>query len=530
MENTSKVRSSYIVILLSVLALAMAFRLPKLDLRPMHHDEANQAVKCGEMLDGGRYKYDPVDHHGPTLYFLTVPVARLTGAVSFAASTEVTYRLVPVLFGTGVVLLFFLLGNKVGRVAAVSGAVLAAISPAMVFYSRYYIQEMILVFFTFGLIIAGWRYFVGGSCWWAATAGLCGGMMLATKETGILALAAVGVALLVTAVWMRNELGDLGSRSGARGMAWWHALMALGVAALVYIALFSSFFTNWTGVSDSFLAYSGFVRKGTTGGNHVQAFHHYFQVLFFWKGERGRWWGEGLILILALIGLAAGVTGRGLGSGNKVFVRFFAIYTVAITLIYSLIPYKTPWCAITFLQAMIVLAGIGAAALVRAARGTPAKVALVMVIAVAAVNLGWQARSLNFKYFAEVENPYAYVHTSKDFLNLVKRVDELAKVSLKKKDMLVTVVVSPESVHDMWPLPWYLRRYSQVGYFSTGDVPTNLNAEVTISSGDMAEAVMVAYGPGLGMSMFSLRPNVFLTLVVRPDLWEAFLKRRRDGL
>ena len=54
---------------------ALAFRVVRLDLRPMHADEANQAVKFGDLLERGQYRFDPQDHHGPTLYYLTLPAA-----------------------------------------------------------------------------------------------------------------------------------------------------------------------------------------------------------------------------------------------------------------------------------------------------------------------------------------------------------------------------------------------------------------------------------------------------------------------
>ena len=57
------------------LVIGLALRLPRLDARPMHHDEANQAVKFGGLLETGQYHYDPADHHGPTLYYLTLPAA-----------------------------------------------------------------------------------------------------------------------------------------------------------------------------------------------------------------------------------------------------------------------------------------------------------------------------------------------------------------------------------------------------------------------------------------------------------------------
>ena len=47
---------------------ALALRAARLDVRPMHHDEANQAIKFGDLLERGEYRYDFRDHHGPTLY------------------------------------------------------------------------------------------------------------------------------------------------------------------------------------------------------------------------------------------------------------------------------------------------------------------------------------------------------------------------------------------------------------------------------------------------------------------------------
>ena len=68
---------------------------------------------------------------------------------------------------------------------------LVAISPGMVFFSRYYIQETLLVFFTFAAIGCAWRWFRSGSPGWAAGAGASFGLMHATKETWILAAAAM---------------------------------------------------------------------------------------------------------------------------------------------------------------------------------------------------------------------------------------------------------------------------------------------------------------------------------------------------
>ena len=84
---------------------------------PMHHDEANQAVKFGALLERGEYAYDANDHHGPTLYYLTLPVAWLRGQATLAALDEWTLRGVPAAFGAATILLLPLLPAGIGRTA-----------------------------------------------------------------------------------------------------------------------------------------------------------------------------------------------------------------------------------------------------------------------------------------------------------------------------------------------------------------------------------------------------------------------------
>ena len=157
----------FVVCILLLAAAALAIRVPWLSARPMHGDEANQAMKAGLLLESGVYRYDPSDHHGPILYWLTLPSLWLNGVQDFGHSSEFAYRIVPVVFGAGLILLLLLLADGIGRPAALTAGVLTAISPAMVFYSRYYIQETLLVFFTLATLGSAWRYARTRSFGWA---------------------------------------------------------------------------------------------------------------------------------------------------------------------------------------------------------------------------------------------------------------------------------------------------------------------------------------------------------------------------
>ena len=73
----------------------------------------------------------------------------------------------------------------------------STLSPAMVYYSRYYVQEMLLVFFTFSTIACAWRYAVKPRALWAVLTGLSVGLMHATKETCVIHLAAMFLAAVI---------------------------------------------------------------------------------------------------------------------------------------------------------------------------------------------------------------------------------------------------------------------------------------------------------------------------------------------
>ncbi|MCH7960454.1 MAG: TIGR03663 family protein, partial [Candidatus Hydrogenedentes bacterium] len=235
-----------LLIPLSILAVASFFRLTHLELRPMHGDEANQAVKVGALLDEGFYRYDPLDHHGPTLYYFSLVSARLLGHRTFNDTSEFTFRIVPALFGIGIVVLMLVLRSGLGTTAAWCAALLASVSPAQVFYSRYFIQEAVLVFFTLSLLLCGWRYIRRPGMGWALAVGACTGLMHATKETSIIAWGAIAAALLFTQLWRKrsNEEVSFAVRPA-------HLAAAIAVAVFVSVTLYSSFFTYARGPLDA---------------------------------------------------------------------------------------------------------------------------------------------------------------------------------------------------------------------------------------------------------------------------------------
>jgi len=499
-------------ILLAVALGALGLRLPALSARPMHTDEAIHAWKFAEFLDG-EYRYSPADFHGPTLYYATLPAWWLGPARDGSEATEATFRVVGVVSGALLVLLLWGLATGLGRLAVVGAGLLVALSPAMVFYSRYYIQEMLLVLFTAGVLVAGWRYTRRPGIGWALGAGISAGLMHATKETAALALLAMAVALVGAGIRRRPR----GFAVGRKRMLV-HVTAGALAAAVTAALVLSQFGRDPAGPWESLRSFS---LQGAPRIHH-QPWHFYLGMLLFSRFGQGPIWSEGLILALAAVGLGVALRGRGAGGTDPRLARFVALYAIVLTAVYSAIPYKTPWSLLSFHFAWILLAGTGGAALMHALPGRVSRSVAAVVLVAGLAHLGWQAWRAAFPYCADSRNPYAYAQTVPDTVRLGQRVEALATLHPDGADMRVNVVAPGD---DYWPLPWYLRRLNpeRIGYWS--DVPPWPDAPVVIASASVAARLEATLEARYHQSVFGLRPTVLLVLFVEQGLWDAFLDR-----
>ena len=495
----------------------------------MHHDEANQAVKFLGLLERGEYRYDPADHHGPSLYYLSLPFALATSGHSGAALSETTLRLVPALFGVGAVVLLLLLAGGLARESILFAALLAAISPVMTYYSRFYIQESLLVFFLAGLIGAGWRYVRTRSGWWAAAAGFAAGMMFATKETSLILFAAGAAALALAGALRPAKTGQ--ALSGASApvsarlpgpSAILHGVLFLAAALIPAVLLYTSFLRNPGGLADSILAFGGYFGKAAAGGLHAHPWYYYVKLLAYSRFGHGAAWSEAFVLALALAGSVSALGTDSGRDGDPRFVRFIFFFTVLSAAVYSAIPYKTPWNAMPFCLGVFVLAGIGAGLMWRAGRFLILKAVVLSVLIPGMANLAYQDYRANFKDYANPENPYVYAQTGTDFLGLVRTVEGVASASRQGKSLLVKVVAPAD---ETWPLPWYLRGFARVGYWTDGAAAGRLeDASIVVTSAAESEAAATQLGDRYQMAFYGLRPEVVLALFVRQDLWRGFLE------
>ncbi len=516
-------RSKLLAFAIPVL-IATLLRFPLLAQRPMHCDEAVHADKFGILLEQGKYEYSTVDFHGPTLYYATLLAAKLTGAARYTEISENTLRMVPAAAGVLLVAAHVLLIPYIGFPAAFCAALLAAISPAMAYYSRYYIHETLFVLFTFCAMLFAFRYSRLGGAASAIGVGLCLGLMYATKETVIIAGACMALAalLLLSVNKMRGEAPPGITVQGK------HVVMAAATAILTAVLLFSSFLSHPAGVFDSVLAYRTYFWRGAGQATlHQHPWHYYLNLLLYFRENGGPIWTEGLIVALAFVGGTVAFLKNPPGMNPNV-PRFLAIYTLLMVVTYSLIPYKAPWNLLGLLHGLILLAGMGAVYLIRVFRKPAARGLVVALLLAAALHLGWQAWACSFRYAADPCNPWVYAHTGEDVFTIVRQLEGLARVHPEKLAMPVQII----SRENLWPLPWYLRRFTAVRWWNGVSVSAP-SAPVIFITPDMEPALIRKLyelpPPGqreMYMSIFDryveLRPQVELRGYASKSLWDEY--------
>jgi uncharacterized protein (TIGR03663 family) len=534
--------------LLCALGVALALRLPQLDSRPLHNDEGVNAVKLASLWERGDYRYDPHEYHGPTLHYFSLPFIALSSAIASdgragspqpaapdnepagapgvtrPAFSDSQLRLVTVAFGSALLLLLLLLRDALGDAASAWAALFIAVSPAMVFYSRYFIHEMPLVFFTLLTLAAGWRFTQSRHPGWA---GLCGtgiGLMSATKETFVLTLAALLFALGAARLWSRRLARPSSdtTRFTKRRDRWMPArgpLLAAGAGGgLVWLLFFSSFFTNASGPADSIRTYFVWLERAGGAAPHLHPWSFYLERLLWFHPAKSPPWTELAVFVLALIGAIAGFCGNRLCVVRPGFVRFLSFFTVALTALYSIISYKTPWCALNFWLGYLSLAGVGAAGLVNAFRDRVTRGLMISLLGVAALHLGIQAWLLSQRFPADLRNPYVYAQTSPHAEELIDRVRAIGRMA-PEGFATVVKIISPESY---WPLPWALREFKNIGWYD--QLPADPFAPIVLTSAKLdAKLDDQSEKRWLMTGYYELRPNVFLELYVERGLWEKFV-------
>lgn len=559
-----------------ITAIAAFWRFYDLALKPLHHDEGVNGYFLITLFREGVYKYDPSNYHGPTLYYISLAFTKLFGLETFSIRASVA------VFGVLMVIMALFLKRYIGTIGSLAAALFLALSPGMVYISRYFIHEIFFVFCSLGIVL-GVLFFIEGRkpqifavasmtllllvCFsppamnvgnlvnsenqnviWALRIGVLAieaflvflvmrmllswdegrpiylllasasaALFFATKETAFITLGTMLIACACVWLWQKIYVGIFGEiklNELEPLQITWNAflkrcqesdakLLLLGVVIVfVYVGVlfFSSFFTYWGGVSGAFEAYAFWTKTGT--GDHTQnGFLGYLK------------WGYRLELAIFL--LSALGTLIAFLQGRHIFAMFTGLWAFGLFLAYTIIPYKTPWLALSFILPMCIIAGYGINEIAK--QKNVILKAFAGLLALAATGaLGYQTYDLNFVRYDDDSMPYVYAHTTRGFLDLVKEIEKYAQKSGKGKDVTIEIV-SP----DYWSMPWYMREYSKANFH--GKIVPASTAEMIVAKKDEQDIEIAnKYASHYKKAgTYPLRPGVDLVLLVRIDLADA---------
>jgi len=403
-------KSSAAVVLL--LAVSVIARIWNIELRPLHHDEGVNFHFFEVLRNKSFYPYSHENFHGPLFFYLGAWLSSLFN------DSILGLRMLSIVIGSiiplGVFLLFRL--SKAGLIAAA----LCAFSPSLLYYSRYAIHE---IFFTVAatlLALSFWFWLLDKNKPALLVAAISFAFAVSLKETFVISCFCILLASVL-----------LSPRVLLAGLLQFKSHLALaGLLALILICIIYTGGFQWTtGLRELALSVPQWIGRGTGDVGHVKPWHYYLWIIV--KTEP---W-----LFLALFAFPS-ISLLSNNSKTKKTVIFLGFYTLSLLIVYSLVPYKTPWLIINVTLPAIILLGLLISSLSQALCWTVTSTILLFTL-----GFGYY---FNFKVPYGPKNPFSYVHSTVGTTELVDKV----KIHCNENpECLVLIAVSS------WPLPYYFR-------------------------------------------------------------------------
>ena len=137
--------------ILGVFIFSLFLRFYNLGARSVHHDESLHGFFSWQFSNGSGYDHNPLMHG--MFWFIA------NGSVFFLfGDNDFTLRLLSAIFGTILVLTPILLKDRIGLLASLILSIIFAISPHLLYFSRFARNDIIMAVWTMGLLIFFWKY------------------------------------------------------------------------------------------------------------------------------------------------------------------------------------------------------------------------------------------------------------------------------------------------------------------------------------------------------------------------------------
>jgi uncharacterized protein (TIGR03663 family) len=443
-----------------LVAAALVLRLYDLGSRPFHHDESQDAYFSWILFTNGDYEYQPI-LHGPLRFYLTAGIFSIFGDSNFTA------RLAPALMGTAMVAMPYFLRRQLGRVAAFTAAVLLAIGPTYLYFSRFAREDIYFAAISFALLVVVFRFLDTPRGWHPALIGALIALGFATKETMYIA---GFVAFTFFAILLVREGRGGPTRAALRSVGWEAWVWALAAFAVVFTLMFTVFLTNPPGLWDGL-----------------------YESIAYWIGQHGvgRGGEKPYFYVAVLVGeewpvLLLGAVGAFVAFRQPTVLRAFLVWAFALSLaIYSWAGEKFAWLVLHPLLPLILLAGLGVQWLWEARRTRLGQAALV-VAALGTLYVPVASWWVNVDHRADPRELLVSTQSSE----AVKRVADQVTAMARKRPKLSVTIDSADGA--TFPYAWYFRDLN-VGYLDLTTIAAPPGSDVLV----MTEASSQRLAPQL---------------------------------
>lgn len=413
------------------------------NLKLLHHDEAIHAWFSYELLTKGTYQYDPM-YHGPLLYYLTALFFRIFG------DSDLVARLLPAVFGSAIILLVYGIYKTgwLSRNQTIWTALFFALSPDMVYFSRFLRHDIFQLFFTVLLLLAVLAYLESKKGYWACIAGFAAAAGLCLKEDMPVCILVFGIFFLYLLISRRIRLPGTWLRD---------LLGAVLVAGITGLLLYTSFFSH---PEMFFQAPFKAIEHWTSMSDECRLCGPpYWYILMFLLYELP-------LLVLAIYNICQwGWKDRGFSGffskipgtspekpelpvcKNNYLMVLALIWTVVTLVFYGYVGEKVPWLLIHQLFPVIFLASY---------RIEGRKILFGIIAAILLM-----AMTIHVCYTpSDINEPIVQVQNSEGMREVMQIIDQADRV-----------VVASDSY---WPLPWYYRgeRWDKIRFYGKRVDPT----------------------------------------------------------
>lgn len=359
-----------VLVLLVIAISALILRAYMLEERPFHFDEAIEGLISFDLYKTGVYTYSP-STHGPSLYYLTYIPFYVIG------DSDSSARIVPVIFGMLLLPLIYLLKKEIGP-GYLASMIFVAVSPTLVYYSRFYRHDMAYQVFLLSAITFLWLFSTHGKKTFLVLGAFSLGMLMSTKEESLIALVTIVIPFALLISLSKNiykvKLADL---------------PYITPVIVTPLLLYSSFTQNIPGIYT--FADTSFLHWFSVQGqdSFLKEQGYYINILTQYELP---------ILILGTIGLVCPVYKK-----NK-FMLFMSYWMVVNLAVFSYYSYKAPWLSLHILIPLVILSGYGISTLAQEIetwhQAYEYKPLLTVIVLIASTALLMNTVNLNFVNYA----------------------------------------------------------------------------------------------------------------------------------